>query len=130
MGQSSMKKITSIFTAFIALFLSSAHAGSYSGKVTHLQAGNAQKASLSPLTGTSYLMVTLDPLPTITASCAKDPARRLIIDATTEHGKLMSSILIAAKAASQEVTLGGYSECVSQSSSGNTIEMINWVVSK
>ena len=126
-----MRKTTSSVAAFLAaLFLSSTHAGNYSGTVKYLQAGDGNKASLSPLTGSSYLIVTLDPLPTISASCAKDPANRLIIDAASEHGKLMSSILIAAKAAAQEVTLAGYSECVTQSSSGNTIEIINWVVSK
>jgi len=68
-------------------------------------------------------MITLDSVSGVT-SCATD--NRLLLDAGTEWGKIMTSHLFSAQARGQSVTIGT-NGCVSQSSSGKSWELIDWI---
>lgn len=104
----------------MVFFTSSAFATSYSGKVEHLQLGDAAEADIiMGVDKDSYLLVTLNPTPTFVGgtNCnVGDSSNRLMVDPNTYHGKLMFSLLLAAKAAGQTVTLNGANFCFNHSS--------------
>ena len=99
------------------------YAGEHTGKITVIQSGHKPSIQISSDT---YMMVTLDPAPIIASGCSTDESSRLILDAGTEWGKVMASQLLAVQARGQSITIGT-DGCVSQSGSGKSWELINWI---
>jgi hypothetical protein len=97
--------------------------GAYTGKITLVQSGHKPAIQIS---SDAYIMITLDPTPNLDGSCATDS--RLLLDAGTEWGKILTSHLLSAQARGQSVTIGTIG-CVSQSSSSKSWELIKWVSS-
>ncbi|MGH1487332.1 MAG: hypothetical protein ACRBCI_14050 [Cellvibrionaceae bacterium] len=111
-----------IILGVFLLFSSVSYAdGTYTGKITIIQSGHKPTIQISSDT---YIMVTLDPIPDIDSSCGT--GNRLLLDAGTEWGKILTSHLLSAQARGQSVTIGTIG-CVSQSSSSKSWELINWV---
>lgn len=112
----------SIILGMFLLFSSISYAdGTYTGKITLVQSGYKPAIQIS---SDAYIMVTLDPIPNVDSNCATD--NRLLLDAGTEWGKILTSHLLSAQAREQSVTIGTIG-CVSQLSSNKSWELINWV---
>ncbi len=110
-----------IVLVIFLLFSSVSYAGTYAGKITLVQSGHKPSIQISSDT---YIMITLDTAPDIAGGCATD--NRLLLDAGTEWGKVMTSQLLSAQARGQSVTIGT-NGCISQSSSSKSWELMDWV---
>lgn len=115
-----------LLTFFIIVFFSSVgFAGVHTGEITSIQSGN--KNSIQIMSDT-YVLVALSPAPNLSGGCSKDWGSRLLLDAGTEWGSIMLSQILSAQARGQSVTIGT-NGCVSQSSSNNSWELIDWIKS-
>jgi len=96
-----MKNIVLLIALMSFSALSSAGTGN--GKIAMIQAGHGYS------TENVYFLITIDGVRVKSGCAANDP--RMAINPATEAGKVMLSMLLAAKAAGQTVEVHGTSEC-------------------
>ena len=109
-----MKKIT-LVVAFMGISLN-ALAGQGIGKIDFVQSGHGYT------TENAYVVVKIDAPRTSKPACATDD--RMAINPSTEAGKVIVSMLLAANAASQTVEVYGSNSC---SIMGGDFENISYV---